>query len=71
MQGGRSIAYFSKALSMQNLSKSAYEKELMALVLSVQHWRPYLIGQRFTVCSDQRSLRYLLQQHITTPAQQN
>ena len=37
MQDGHPIAYFSKALSPTNLNKSAYEKELMALVLVVQH----------------------------------
>lgn len=35
LQEGRSIAYFSKALSARNLAKSAYEKELMAIVLAV------------------------------------
>jgi len=37
MQNRRPIAYFSKALSTTNLSKSVYEKKLMALMLSVQH----------------------------------
>jgi len=71
MQNRRPIAYFSKALSPNNLSKSAYEKELMALVLAVQHWRPYLLGRSFKVYSDQRSLGYLLQQRITTAEQQH
>lgn len=71
MQKKKPIAYFSKALSKNNLSKSAYEKELMALVLAVQHWRPYLLGRRFVVYSDQKSLRHLLQQRITTADQQN
>lgn len=43
----------------------------MALVLSVQHWRPYLLGRKFVVYSDQKSLKYLLQQRITTADQQN
>ncbi|GAU46429.1 hypothetical protein TSUD_402070 [Trifolium subterraneum] len=47
MQEGKPVAYFSKALGVRNLTKSAYEKELMAVVLAVQHWRPYLIGRRF------------------------
>lgn len=38
------IAYYSKALGDQNLTKSAYEKELMPVALSIQHWRPYLMG---------------------------
>ena len=54
-----------------SLTKSVYEKELTALVLAIQHWRPYLIGRRFTVYTDQKSLRYLLEQRITTQNQQN
>ena len=61
MQNRRPIAYFSKALSPNNLSKSAYEKELMALVLVVQHWRLYLLCRSFNVYYDQRTLGYLLQ----------
>jgi hypothetical protein len=71
MQNKRPIAYFSKALSKNNLSKSTYEKELMVLVLVVQHWHPYLLGRSFVVHSDQKSLRHLLQQCITTTDQQN
>jgi len=71
MQHNRPIAYFSKALSDRNLAKSAYEREIMALVLSVQHWRSYLLGTTFTVFTDQKSLKFLLQQRITTPDQQN
>ncbi|KAH6796746.1 hypothetical protein C2S52_021300 [Perilla frutescens var. hirtella] len=68
---GRPIAYFSKALADRNLVKFAYEKELMAMVLAIQNWRPYLVGRRFLVRTDQRSLRHLLQQPLTTLAQQN
>ena len=71
MQDSCPIAYFSKALSERSLSKSAYEKELMALVLAVQHWRPDLMGWKFVVRINHRSLRYLLHQKIATPAQQN
>lgn len=53
------------------MSKSTYENELMALILAVQHWRPYLIGRYFVVHSDQRNLKQLLSQTLTTPAQQN
>ncbi|MCH87789.1 RNA-directed DNA polymerase (Reverse transcriptase), partial [Trifolium medium] len=48
MQQRRPIAFFSKALSEGNLAKSVYEKELMALVLCIQHWRHYLLGKQFT-----------------------
>lgn len=49
LQQGRPIAYFSKALGDRNLAKSTYEKELMVVVLAIQHWRPYLLGRKFTV----------------------
>lgn len=42
----------------------------MALVLVIQHWRHYLLGRRFVVYSDQKSLKHLLQQRITTTNQQ-
>ncbi|PNX83762.1 retrotransposon-related protein, partial [Trifolium pratense] len=70
MQNKQPIAYFSKALSPSNLAKSVYEKELMALVLSIQHWRPYLLGKSFVVYTDHKSLKHFLQQKISSPDQQ-
>lgn len=69
-QGKRLIAFSSKAFVDTSLTKLVYEKELMALVLAIQHWRPYLLGQKFTVFTDQKSLRHL-EQRITTQNQQN
>jgi len=40
MQEGHPIAYFSKALSLRHQALSTYEKELMAVVLAVEKWRP-------------------------------
>ena len=36
LQEHRPVAFFSKALAAKNVSKSVYEKEMMALVLAVQ-----------------------------------
>ncbi|GAU25313.1 hypothetical protein TSUD_375770, partial [Trifolium subterraneum] len=71
MQDKKPIAYFSKALGVRNLTKSAYEKELMAVVLAIQHWRPYLLGRKFIVSTDQKSLKQLMQQRIVIVEQQN
>jgi hypothetical protein len=71
MQDKKPVAYFSKALGVRNLTKSAYEKELMAVVLAIQHWRPYLLGRKFVVSTDQKSLKQLLQQRVVTAEQQN
>jgi len=70
MQQRKPIAFFSKALSQGNLAKSVYEKELMALVLCIHHWRHYLLGKQFTVYTDHKSLKHFLQQRITSPDQQ-
>jgi hypothetical protein len=43
----------------------------MAVVLAIQHWRPYLLGRKFVVSTDQKSLKQLLQQKIVTVEQQN
>jgi hypothetical protein len=71
MQEKKPVAYFSKALGVRNLAKSAYEQELMAVVLAIQHWRPYLLGRKFGVSTDQKSLKQLMQQRIVTAEKQN
>jgi len=68
MQEGHPIAYFSKALSPKHQGLSAYDKELMAMV-PVEKWRPYLLGRHFIIKTDHFSLKYLLEQKITTAFQ--
>jgi len=67
---GRPIAFLSQALQGTQLLLSTYEKEMLALVMAVQRWRPYLLGRYFMVRSDQHSLKYLWSQKISTTAQQ-
>ena len=70
MQNQRPIAYHSQALKGKSLALSTYEKELLALVVAVKKWRPYLLGRPFVIKTDHQSLKYLLEQKIGTPAQQ-
>ena len=63
------VAYFSEALKGSTLALSTYEKEMLAVVKAIKKWRPYLLGKPFTVRTDHRSLKYLLEQRITTPVQ--
>lgn len=66
-QGQRPIAFFSQTLSSTARQKPVYERELMAIVLSVQHWRMYLLGQKFLVSIDQQALKFLFEQKKVTP----
>lgn len=58
IQDQRPIAFFSQVLSAQARSKSVYERELMAIVLAVQKWRPYHLGRHFVIRTNQRSLKF-------------
>jgi hypothetical protein len=44
----------------------AYERELIALVQAVKHWRPYLWGRSFVIRTDHYNLKFLLDQRLTT-----
>lgn len=69
LQDKHPIAYFSKKLGPRHRSASTYHKELYAIVEAVQKWRQYLLGREFVICSDQNSLKDLLQQIVQTPDQ--
>lgn len=69
-QEGHPMAFISKALGPKNLGLSVYEKECLAILFAVEHWRPYLLHAVFIIKTDQRSLVYLEEQRLATPTQQ-
>lgn len=69
-QQGRPLAFMSQALGVTKLSWSIYAKEMLAILQAIRIWRPYLLGKKFFIKTDQRSLKYLLEQRIVTPEQQ-
>ncbi|XP_041995638.1 uncharacterized protein LOC121745745 [Salvia splendens] len=64
------LAFFSKKLGPRRRVTSTYHKELYAIVEAVQKWRQYLLGRKFVIRSDHKSLKELLQQVIQTHDQQ-
>lgn len=56
----RPVAYFSKHLSPAQKRYSTTEKELLAIVLSCEHFHQYLYGRSFEVFSDHQPLSWVL-----------
>jgi hypothetical protein len=52
------------------LGQSIYEKEMMAILHVVDLWRPYLLGKCFQIKTDHQSLKYFLEQRLSSPEQQ-
>lgn len=68
-QQGHPIAYISQPLSPKHRSCSAYEREMYAILFTVRKWGHYLQGRPFTIKTDHKSLKYLLEQKLNTPLQ--
>ncbi|GJR51102.1 transposon ty3-G gag-pol polyprotein [Tanacetum coccineum] len=68
-QNDHPIAYLSKSLAPKHQLLSTYEKEFLAVLLALEKWRGYLLDKHFVIKTDHYSLKYLLDQRITTPAQ--
>lgn len=63
------VAFLSKNLSPRNQALSVYDKEMLAVLHAVNKWRPYLLGNSFTILTDHQTLKHMLDQRITTPSQ--
>lgn len=70
-QEGHPIAYFRRKLADRHLKLLAYEHELVRFFQAICHWRHYMWGRAFVIKTDHYSLKYLLQQRLTTSSQQH
>jgi hypothetical protein len=61
------IAYFSKHLSKTERNYSASERELLSIVLSVEHFKEYLYGRHFLIISDHEPLKFLATADVPAP----
>jgi hypothetical protein len=68
-QGEGPLAFFSRPFAARHHKLAAYERELIGLFQAVCHWRPYLWGWSFRVRTDHYSLKFLLDQRLSTVPQ--
>ncbi|XP_073352309.1 uncharacterized protein [Aegilops tauschii subsp. strangulata] len=68
-QGDGPLAFFSRPFAPRHLKLAAYERELIGLVQAMRHWRPYLWGRSFQIRTDHYSLKFLLDQRLSTVPQ--
>ena len=69
MQQGRPILFFNKKFTPKLQCVSKYVRELHAMTTAIRKWRQYLLGHKFTILTDHRSLKELMTQVIQTPEQ--
>ncbi|GJU25629.1 ty3-gypsy retrotransposon protein [Tanacetum coccineum] len=62
LQKGKPISFFSRKLGPRMRSATTYQKELFSIMEVVYKWRQYLVGRRFTIHMDHKSIKELMQQ---------
>ena len=63
--GLQPVAYLSKVLNSAQSHYPTWEQELLALYLSLEEWRHYLLGVHFTARTDHNGLKFLrTQKHL-------
>jgi hypothetical protein len=60
------VAFFSRQMAQRHSKLEAYERELIAFIQAVKHWRPYLWGRPFVIRMDHYNLKFLLDQWLAT-----
>jgi hypothetical protein len=68
-QSGGQVAFLSRQLVPWHTKLITYERELIGLVHTVQHWRPCLLGHPFLIKTDHFSIKFLLDQCLATNPQ--
>ena len=62
LQDGKPVACFSEKLSGPSLNYFTYDKELYALVRTLETWQHYLWPKEFVIHSDHESLKHIKSQ---------
>ena len=62
MQEGRVIAYASRRLRKHEITYLTHDLELAVVVHALKIWRHYLLGSKYHVYMDHKSLKYIFTQ---------
>lgn len=62
MQRDRVVVYASRQLRPNEVRYSTYDLELAAIIFALKIWRHYLLGEKFMLYTDHKSLKYLFLQ---------
>lgn len=69
MEDSHPIEFESRKLKDHELHLSTYQKEMKAILHAIDKWRQYLLGSKFTILTDHRSLHNLLTQPVLSKEQ--
>jgi hypothetical protein len=59
IQDGRMVTYASWQLRMQEVNYPTNDLELAVVVHALKIWRHYLMGKRYELYTDYKSLKYI------------
>lgn len=58
-QNGQPVCYVSRTLNDHEKNYSTTDKEFLAIVFSINYFRPYLYGKKFKIITDHMPIKYL------------
>ena len=64
----RAVSFFSKKLSSAQRNYSTFERELLAVICALEHFRVYLLARKFVLRTDHRALQWLFSKEPTASA---
>eukprot|EP00253_Pinus_taeda_P023675 PITA_23675 len=70
MKDERPNAFESRPIKGKFLHKAIYEKEMLTILHALKKWQPNLMGRHFKVKTDHDSLKYFLEQRLSSEEQQ-
>ena len=63
MQVGHPVAYSSRKLKIHEKNYATHDLELLAVIHALKLWRHYLLGNKFSLMTDHKSLKWIFTQN--------